>query len=84
MKTTFCQSCAMPMNGEELHGTLSGGAKTGEYCIYCYEDGAFKNPDQTMEGMIEDCIPFMTEQGMPEPEARKLMETQLPLLKRWR
>jgi hypothetical protein len=84
MTTTICQSCAMPMHGDELHGTLENGAKTEEYCIYCYENGSFKRPDQTLEGMIEECVPFMTEQGMPEAQARSLLSSQLPQLNRWR
>ena len=33
---------------------------------------------------MEDCVPFLTEQGMPEQEARALLEAQLPPgLKRW-
>lgn len=81
---SVCQSCAMPMHGDALHGTEAGGAKTSEYCVYCYENGSFKSPDLTMEGMVEVCVPFMTEKGMPEQEARALMMGSLPQLKRWR
>lgn len=83
MSTTYCQSCGVPMNGDELHGTLASGAKTDEYCMYCYENGSFKRPDQTMEDMIEECIPFMKDNGMPEQEARDRLTQLLPHLKRW-
>lgn len=82
--STYCQSCGMPMQGDELHGTEANGAKTDEYCMYCYENGSFKNPDMTMKDMIEVCVPFMVQEGMPEEQARSLMEAHLPKLKRWR
>jgi hypothetical protein len=81
---TYCQSCGMPMQGDELHGTEANGVKTDEYCMYCYENGSFKSPDQTMKDMIEDCVPFMTKEGMTEQQARSILEAQLPQLKRWR
>ncbi|WP_438447702.1 zinc ribbon domain-containing protein [Gorillibacterium sp. sgz5001074] len=84
MTETYCQSCGMPMHGDELHGTQADGSKTGDYCIYCYENGSYKNPGQTLEEMINECVPFMTEKGMPEQEARALLQQQLPHLKRWR
>lgn len=81
---TVCQSCGMPMQGDELHGTEANGAKTGEYCMYCYENGSFKQPEMTVSEMIEECVPFMTREGMPERQARSLLEAQLPQLKRWK
>ncbi|WP_094603973.1 hypothetical protein SPSIL_043980 [Sporomusa silvacetica DSM 10669] len=80
----FCQSCGMPLSGqEELLGTTASGSKTEEYCIYCYENGQFKQPDLTLEGMIEVCLPHMKENGMTEAAARRLLREHLPNLKRW-
>ncbi len=79
----FCQSCGMPLNDQELLGTESNGAKTEEYCIYCYEGGQFKQPDLNLEGMIEICVPHMKKHGMTEAAARKLLQEHLPKLKRW-
>ena len=80
----FCQSCGMPLSGQkELLGTTANGSKTDEYCIYCYENGQFKQPDLTLEGMIEVCIPHMKEHGMTEAAARKLLREHLPKLRRW-
>lgn len=84
MDQHYCQSCGMPMVEEAQYGSEAGGAKSVEYCVYCYEDGAFKQPDMSLEQMVEVCVPFLKEQGMPEKEARTLMEQQLPHLKRWR
>lgn len=83
MSDRFCQSCGMPLHGEELLGTDAEGNKVQEYCQYCYEKGAYTNPNITMEEMIEVCIPFMVEEGMEEHAARTMMTGFLPRLKRW-
>ncbi|MBR6920026.1 MAG: zinc ribbon domain-containing protein, partial [Bacteroidales bacterium] len=51
MEQKFCQSCGMPLT-EEMLGTNADGSKNGDYCSYCYKDGAFTN-DCTMDEMIE-------------------------------
>ncbi len=81
----FCQSCGMPMgNTDDLYGTNADGAKSTDYCKYCYEDGNF-TADCTMDEMIEFCVPHMAngETGMNEDEARKMMNEFFPKLKRW-
>ncbi len=83
MEQEYCQSCGMPLS-EELYGTDADNSRNHEYCIYCYENGAFKQPNITMEEMIETCVPFMKEKGMEEGEARSLMKNCLPHLKRWK
>lgn len=82
MEQRYCQSCGMPMN-EELYGTEKDNSKSHDYCIYCYENGKFKQPNLTMDEMIEVSIPFMKQKGMKEEEARELMKNCLPNLKRW-
>ena len=77
----FCQSCGMPLQAEEDFGTNSDGGKNMEYCVHCYESGAFTQ-DVTMEDMIEICVPFMTD--MKPEEAKTLLQEHLPKLKRWR
>lgn len=83
--TKYCQSCAMPLAGEELFGTNSDESKNEDYCMYCYEKGEFKG-DMTMEEMIEFCIPHMVKANlnMTEQEARKRMKVFFPTLKRWK
>jgi hypothetical protein len=77
----FCQSCGMPLEGPETKGTNADGTMNDDYCVYCYKDGAFTNPDCTMEEMIEICVPHMP---MPEEEARKQMQAFFPTLTRWK
>lgn len=76
-----CQSCGMPMNKPELFGTEKDGAHSADYCKYCYQDGAFLDPNETLEHMVESCVPFM--ENMEPDAARKLLNEQLPRLKRW-
>jgi predicted transcriptional regulator YdeE len=83
MEQKYCQSCGMPMS-EEFYGTEVNNKKSKEYCAYCYENGTFKQPNLTIEQMIDMCVPFMKEKGMNEDEARGLMKNCLPNLKRWR
>nr|WP_093470970.1 zinc ribbon domain-containing protein [Paenibacillus popilliae] len=45
--------------------------------------GAFKQPDMTMEEMIEVCVPFVVKNGMEEQAARSMLRSYLPTLKRW-
>ncbi|WP_025685464.1 zinc ribbon domain-containing protein [Paenibacillus maysiensis] len=79
-----CQSCGMPLEHEEQYGTDAHQVKTDEYCKYCYKEGAFVQPDLTMEEMIQQCAPILAEQGMQKEEAVAMMRNYLPNLKRWR
>jgi len=81
---SYCQSCGMPLVEEALLGTEKDGDKILEYCIYCYEGGKFKQPQLTVEEMIEICVPHLKEGGMPENEARNMLTSFLPSLRRWR
>jgi len=83
MEQMICQSCGMPMTGD-LYGTNKDGSKNQEYCKYCYTGGAFHNPDETLEQMIDTCVPFMVEQGCSEGDARSQLNALLPQLKRWK
>ncbi len=80
----FCQSCGMPF--DEAHRELVAKEADGSespYCTYCYKDGAFVDPDATMQDMIEICVPHLAEK-IGEPAARAQMEGFLPTLARWK
>ena len=79
----ICQSCAMPMAQNEDFGTNADGSKNADYCHYCYENGAFTKLE-TMEEMIETCVPFVKEHFGGEDAARAAMQAQFPALKRWK
>ncbi len=80
----FCQSCGMPIRKDpKLGGTNADGTKSLLYCSYCYENGAFTQPDFTLEEMRAFCIKNLKEQGVPGFFAR-WMTSRLPKLERWR
>lgn len=81
---TICQSCGMNM-GQNDYGTNADGSRNEDYCKYCFQNGSF-GKDETMEEMIESCIPFRlndTDCRTPE-DARKKMQEFFPSLKRWK
>lgn len=81
----FCQSCAMPMEGNDIKGINKDGSKNDDYCVYCYKDGEF-TADVTMEEMIDFCVPMMVEHNkdITKEDARKMMNEFFPNLKRWK
>ena len=80
----FCQSCAMPLMGEELYGTNADGTINEDYCIYCFKNGEFTS-DMSMEEMMNFCIDKMVEvhPEIDKDEASKMMKEVFPNLKRW-
>lgn len=81
----LCQSCGMPMATDEQRGTEQDGGKSGDYCCYCYQKGAF-TADTTMEGMIDFCLNMEgAEKVYPDKAAaRQEMMMYFPTLKRWK
>ena len=85
MEQKICQSCGMPLGeNAEMAASNQDGTKNEEYCRYCYENGAFTS-EQTMEEMIEFCIPHLLKEHseMTPEQAREMMQGFFPLLKRW-
>ena len=78
----------MPLTGGN-NGTDADGSKNEDYCMYCYNDGAFTQ-DFTMSQMVEFCVRFtdqMNEQGgwdLTPEQARDRMLRLFPHLKRWK
>ena len=81
----FCQSCGMPLQNEADYGTEARGARSEEYCTYCYQNGGF-TADCTMDEMIDFCIRFEQQQnpGLDAEDARRAMRAWYPTLKRWK
>ncbi|MBN2379269.1 zinc ribbon domain-containing protein [candidate division WOR-3 bacterium] len=84
----ICQSCAMPLTKPEDFGTEADGSPSKDYCIYCYADGKFTNPEMTMEQMIEFLAPKWGEwtkrPDLSAEDAKKEIEEVLKGLKRWK
>lgn len=65
-------------------GTAEDGSPVSEYCMFCFKDGGFAIPDQTLDEMIESSIDNMTgDLGMPLEQATELANRVIPTLKRW-
>lgn len=78
-----CQSCGIPL-AEGFYGTNEDQSENHKYCKFCFLNGAFTDPNQTMEDMIQSSIENMTEEiGIPEKQAITLANTYIPKLKRW-
>lgn len=79
-----CQSCGMPLTSAEVYGSDSSGNAVQDYCVYCYTNGEFTQPNYTVDDMVGFCVPFLVEQGMDEKAARGILTGSLPGLKRWK
>jgi len=65
-------------------GTESDGSASTEYCSFCYQDGLFTNPDQTVDGMVASSVDFMTANlGYSVDEATDLSDGVIRKLRRW-
>jgi len=80
-----CQSCGMPISAEFNNlGTSGDGENVSEYCIFCFKDGDFTNPNQTLDEMIQSSVENMTtDLNMPEEKAGDLAKSFIPTLRRW-
>ena len=80
-----CQSCGMPLGSDSQYwGTEADGSPVSEYCTFCYKDGDFTNPDQSVEEMVQSSIDFMTTNlGYSQEDASKMSNDVIPKLRRW-
>jgi len=83
---TFCQSCGMPLNKPEDHGTEANGSQSKKYCAYCYQTGEFTGPEMTLDEMIEISAKGWSDQDpdVSLEQARAQVKQILPHLERWR
>jgi len=82
--TRTCQSCGMPMDSEDDFGTEADGALSDDYCTHCYQNGAFTEPDITIDGMAKVCGAIMSQlYAIPQKKAEEFSREQLSCLKRW-
>ncbi len=65
-------------------GTNGDGSNSEKYCSYCFQNGDFTNPDQTLAEMIQSSINNMTgDLNMPLDQATELANSFIPKLGRW-
>lgn len=80
-----CQSCGMPLSSDVGNdGTQADPSPVSEYCQFCYKDGGFTNPDQTLDEMVQSSVDFMTANlGFTPEKASEMSNDIIPRLKRW-
>ena len=64
--------------GTEANETLSV-----EYCTHCYQDGAFVDPDLTIDQMSAIVSDFIEADNVTMAEAKAISNALLSKLKRW-
>ena len=69
----------------EDYGTNADGSRNEEYCAYCFQKGAFVNPDMTLDEMIETASRGWSNSapGVSCEQALTVSRQNIPTLKRW-
>ncbi len=80
-----CQSCGMSLSNSFGNlGTNADSSDTEEFCSFCFRNGEFTNPHQSLEEMIQSSIENMTSDlRMPIEQATNLANSFIPTLRRW-
>jgi len=75
----------MPLQNKrgDHRGSEADGSKSEKWCALCYTNGAFINPNSTLEEMIEIVDGALKEQGWSGP-MRWMAKKQIPKLERWK
>ncbi|WP_209505682.1 MULTISPECIES: zinc ribbon domain-containing protein [unclassified Ruegeria] len=61
-----CQSCGMPLSKDpQGGGSEADGGRSTRYCSLCYENGAFRHPDASLEEFQSHCVDALAAKGMP-------------------
>ena len=76
-----CQCCGMPLE-DSILGRDKDGMLNEDYCQWCYADGTYTY--NSMDDLIDVCVPHMTNEGLTEEQARSYMKEMLPSLDYWK
>ena len=75
----------MPLGTPGFYGTNADASENHEFCKMCFENGAYTQPELTVEQMVESSVHFMTNSlNFEETKARELSAGVIPHLKRWK
>lgn len=79
----FCNSCGKPIKKD--NGTNTDGSINEDYCIECFKDGEFVEPDLTFNDMVIRVSKKMMEKNprLHETQATGITMGFIPGLKRW-
>ena len=78
-----CQSCGIPFDKAKGRGTEADGSESQKYCSYCYQQGAFVQPDWTAADMQAYASKKLQQYGLPGMLA-DLLTKGIPKLERWK
>jgi hypothetical protein len=78
----FCQSCGRPLDSGEVLGTETDGSKSTIYCIECYREGKFTQPELTLDEMQHRVRSLMEQMHLEEEKIAGALE-RMPYLSRW-
>jgi len=80
----ICQSCGMPIDKPEDLGTNSDLTKSEDYCIFCFHNGIFSEPEISKAEMVSRITQAMIEKtDLPKEQAHILVDQTVSSLKRW-
>jgi hypothetical protein len=84
-KKPVCQSCCLPLDEPELCGTEADGTRSKHYCVRCYRDGAFTQPDATLETILDISAKVWADKDptVTVEQAKAQLKKKFPYLKRW-
>ena len=78
-----CQSCNMEIFEDSDFGTEANETLSVEYCTHCYQEGAFVDPDLTVDQMSAIVSDFIEADNVTMAEAKAISKALLSRLKRW-
>lgn len=65
----YCQSCGMPMSMDANGGgTNADGSASSEYCSRCWQNGAYVDPNLTLEKLQTQVDGYYRQQGASDEE----------------
>lgn len=79
----MCQSCGMPIKNDSQLALESDGSKS-KYCVMCYKDGEFLQPDITADEMRKFCIDIMKKEMKMPKFISKCLTRNIYKLDRWK
>ncbi len=87
MEKTYkvCQSCGMPLKKDPKGGgTETDGIKSVKFCYYCYQNGAFTNPDITTAAEMQELVKGKLKEMKFPGFVAWIFTRGIPKLERWK
>ena len=83
MQTPVCQCCGMPLTDPDTISREKDGSANGDYCKWCYADGAFTYADKA--SLLDFLLAHMPNPDkVPDAARRAAYDAYLSELKHWK